>query len=217
MSARRGPERSRASRQPATQVVEIYRDRPRLVVGLLSDTHIPRRMKQLPGAVLDAMAGVDLILHAGDVDDPDALEPLRAIAPVYAVRGNYHFHEFSDGGALLPAVLELDLAGYRVVVTHGHFPGLVGVVLKGLEFALGLLGLSTSVRATRRITRRVARLYPGADVVVFGHTHWAHIEKVRHTLLVNPGSVYPTRKERQTAARMRLGPDEPQVEILKLS
>ena len=71
---------------------------PALVVGLLSDTHVPRRIKRLPKTVLDALAGVDLILHAGDVDDPAALEPLRAIAPVHAVRGNVHLHEFSGGG-----------------------------------------------------------------------------------------------------------------------
>ena len=202
--------------QPATQVVDAFRDRTDLVVGLLSDTHIPHRMARLPGAVLDSMAGADIILHAGDVDDPSALEPLRAIAPVYAVRGNYHFHEFSDGGASLPAVLELDLAGYRVVVTHGHVPGLVGLTVKGLEFAVGLLGPWASAGATRRIVRRVKRLFPGADAVVFGHTHRAHVERVGGTLLVNPGSVCPTRKEGQTVALMKLCPGESQVELVTL-
>ena len=216
MSTRRGGQRQSAASQPATQVVERYNARIDLVVGLLSDTHIPHRMTRLPESLLEAMEGADLILHAGDVDDPDALEPLRAIAPVYAVRGNYHFHEFSDGGASLPAVLELSLAGHRVVATHGHFPGLVGLALKGVEFTIGLLGPWASVGATRRIVRRVTRLYPDADVIVFGHTHKAHIERVGRTLLVNPGSVCPTREEGQTAALLKLGQGEPQVEIVAL-
>lgn len=81
-----------------------------LTIGLLSDTHVPHRLKRLPDTALDALAGVDLILHAGAVDDPAALKPLRDIAPVYTVRGNVHPQDFSDGGAALPAAIELQLA-----------------------------------------------------------------------------------------------------------
>ena len=84
-------------------------------VGLLSDTHIPHRLERLPAPVLDALAGVDLILHAGDVDDPVALEPLRAVAPVHGVRGNVHFQEFSDGGAALQQ-MATGLGEYRSAI-----------------------------------------------------------------------------------------------------
>ena len=56
-----------------------------LTIGLLSDTHIPHRMTQLPQAVLDALVGVDVILHAGDVGELWVLDRLSAIAPVIAV------------------------------------------------------------------------------------------------------------------------------------
>jgi len=144
---------------------------PTLTLGLLSDTHIPHRMKQLPAAALNTLAGADLILHAGDVDDPAALESLREIAPVHAVRGNVHLQDFSDGGAALPTVVELQLAGHRIVLTHGHRPGLLGFWLKGLHVSALRLGLTDNGQLNRRAARRLARLYPGADLVVFGHSH----------------------------------------------
>nr|HID14997.1 metallophosphoesterase [Anaerolineae bacterium] len=187
-----------------------------LTIGLLSDTHIPHRLKRLPDAVLNALAGVDLILHAGDVDDPATLGPLRAIAPVHAVRGNVHLQDLSDGGAMLPSVVELRLAGLRVVLTHGHRPGLLGFCLKGRDMVAQRLGLTDNGHLNRRTVWRLVRLYPEADVIVFGHSHRAHIERVEHTLLVNPGAVCPTRGERPTVARLRLGAGRPQVEIIPL-
>jgi putative phosphoesterase len=189
---------------------------PALTIGLLSDTHIPHRLEKLPDAVLDALAGVDLILHAGDVDDPVALEPLRSIAPVHAVRGNVHLQDFSDGGATLPAVVELQLTGWRVVLTHGHQPGLPGFCLKGLHKIAQWLGLMDNGHLNRCAARRLARLYPAADIIVFGHSHRAYIEQRGRTLLVNPGAVCPTRRERPTVARMRLGTGRPGVEIIPL-
>jgi putative phosphoesterase len=183
-------------------------------VGLLSDTHIPYRLKQLPDAVFDALVGVDLILHAGDVDSPAALESLRNIAPVHAVRGNLHLQDLSSGGAALPPVIELRLAGQQIVLIHGHWPGLLGFFTKGLGVVAQRMGWTDNGQFNRHIVRRLARLYPMADVVVFGHTHRAHVEWSGRTLLVNPGAVCPTRGEQQTVARMRLGRGRPDAEII---
>ena len=105
------------------------------VIGVISDTHGLLR----PEAV-EALRGVELILHAGDVGSPEVLDALQGIAPVVAVRGN------NDKGAWaeeLPAwevaevgvvfiymihdVKEIDLspaaAGFQVVVSgHSHKP-----------------------------------------------------------------------------------------------
>ena len=189
---------------------------PILTVGLLADTHIPHRMKRLPDTVLDALAGVDLILHAGDVDEPAMLDPLRDIAPVHAVRGNFHLQDFSTGGAALPSIIELQLAGQRVVLVHGHRPGLVGFFLKSLDIVAQWLKLTHSGNMNRRIARHLAQLYPTADVIIFGHTHRAHIQWIGHRLLVNPGAVCPAPEAQATVALMRLGAKRPEVKIIPL-
>jgi predicted phosphodiesterase len=145
-----------------------------LTAGLLSDTHIPHRLKRLPSAVLDALNGVDVILHAGDVDDPAALESLRSIAPVHAVRGNFHILDLSDGGSALPVAIKLELAGRRILLTHGHTPGLLGFLGRGLHVMGDCLRLTDNGQANRHIARRLVRDCPQADIIVFGHTHEAY-------------------------------------------
>lgn len=80
------------------------------MIGLIADTHGLVRP-----SVFDALAGVEMILHAGDVGD-GVLEELRAIAPVRAVRGNTD----PTGDPELPDSLDLELHGIRVHVSHGH-------------------------------------------------------------------------------------------------
>jgi uncharacterized protein len=80
------------------------------LIGLISDTHGLVR-----ASVFDALAGVSMILHAGDVGD-GVLAELGAIAPVRAVRGNTDPIDDPD----LPATFALDVAGVTIRVTHGH-------------------------------------------------------------------------------------------------
>jgi uncharacterized protein len=81
-----------------------------LLVGVISDTHGLLRPQALA-----ALRGSDLIIHAGDVGRPEVLEPLRALAPLYVVRGNV------DTGAwahALPATATVDVGGHRIHVLH---------------------------------------------------------------------------------------------------
>jgi len=193
-----------------------FATRSTLDVGLLSDTHVPYRMKELPRTVLDALDGVDLILHAGDVDKPAALDLLRELAPVFAVRGNVHVLDLSTGGASLPASLELCLAGRSVIVTHGSLRGLSSLWFKGRDVILRLLDASEKARFNARVAQRLRALHPCADIIVFGHTHRAFTECVGDTLLVNPGAVCPTLREVPTVARMTLNDDNVQVHVMTL-
>lgn len=188
-----------------------------LTIGLLADTHIPHRLPRLPREVLDALAGVDLILHAGDVDDPAALEPLHAIAPVYAVRGNFHIMDLSDGGASLPERVELHLAGQRLLLIHGHRTGLLGFLVKSIHILALKLGFTDNWRLSQGLARRLAHLYPEWDIIVFGHSHRAYIEQIGSTLLINPGAVCAVRSDQPSVTRLRLGDGEPQIEIIPLS
>jgi uncharacterized protein len=109
--------------------------------------------------VLDAFAGVDHIVHAGDVGSDAVLTGLEALAPVTAVRGNV------DARLLrrLPDTAELELGGACVGVIHGN-------------------------QLSRRSSAVAAARFPGADLVVFGHSHVPSVDRVEKTLAVNPGS-----------------------------
>jgi uncharacterized protein len=81
-----------------------------MLIGVVSDTHGLLRPELLP-----ALAGVDHILHAGDVGDPNILTELSRIAPVTAIRGNVDTH---GPCSLLPATEAIELAGCLIYMLH---------------------------------------------------------------------------------------------------
>jgi uncharacterized protein len=129
-----------------------------MLVGLISDTHGLLR----PEAV-EALLGVEMILHAGDVGGRAVLTELRSVAPVHAVHGNTD--DVGEPG--LAAEIALRLGGLTIHVSHGHE-----------------LGHPTP--------DRLLKVY-SADVIVYGHTHRALIERSGPRLVVNPGAAGPRR------------------------
>ncbi|AEU36979.1 metallophosphoesterase family protein [Granulicella mallensis] len=81
-----------------------------MLVGVLSDTHGLLRPQ-----VLEALAGVEHILHAGDVGDIRILDKLREIAPVTAIRGNV---DTVGPCAELPATEAIELGGHFLYIVH---------------------------------------------------------------------------------------------------
>ena len=79
-------------------------------IGLISDTHGLLRRE-----ALEALAGVEEIIHAGDIGTPEIIEGLRSVAPVHAVRGNNDRGPWADE---LPLRLLLTRMGVRVHVLH---------------------------------------------------------------------------------------------------
>ena len=61
-------------------------------IGLISDTHIPEAGKEIWPEIRSAFAGVDLILHGGDITVGRVLDDLETIAPVLAAQGNHDEH-----------------------------------------------------------------------------------------------------------------------------
>jgi len=161
-------------------------------IGLLSDTHVPYRAPEIPSAVVEALRGVDLIIHAGDVDEPWALAPLEALAPVYAVRGNYHILDRSSAGVSLPVSLELDVGGFHIAVNHGYNIGPQAVFWKVLNAFRNLLGLWEFPAYEAAIARALLQRFPAADIIVFGHTHRFYEAFWGETLLINPGAALRT-------------------------
>src|SRR5947209_6368612 len=81
-----------------------------MIVGLISDTH-----GLLRDEALAALAGSDLIIHAGDVGKPEILERLRALAPVTAVRGNVDKDAWAS---VLPETAVAEAGPARIFVLH---------------------------------------------------------------------------------------------------
>ena len=150
------------------------------LIGVISDTHGLLRPE-----ALEALQGVDLILHAGDVGSADVLETLKAIAPVVAVRGN------NDKGAwanelpnwevaevgtiyiyMIHDLKEIDLnptaAGFQVVVSgHSHKPL--------VEERRGVLYLNPGSAGPRRFSLPISV----ARLKVSGETVSAELVKLR--------------------------------------
>ena len=127
-------------------------------IGVVSDTH-----GHLDPQVLAEFAGVDHIIHAGDIMDAATLEELSAVAPVTAVAGNM------DDGKLgkLPREVAGKVGGVRFIVGHKRKR-----LLKRL--ALGKIdGVGK---------------HDSPDLVVCGHDHLPAVEWVDGTLFLNPGS-----------------------------
>ncbi len=153
-------------------------------VGIVSDTHGLLRPE-----VFTAFAGVDHILHAGDVGPVDLLVELEAVAPVTAVWGN------TDGWEVrgrVPEVARVELAGVRVLVVHGMQVG-------------------------SPTPQSVVEAYPDADLVVFGHSHRPVVERVGEVLAVNPGSAGPRRfRDPVTVALAELSPGRTSARLVEL-
>lgn len=130
-------------------------------VLVIADTHTRGGKRPLPEGAWPYIETADHVLHAGDVCDPALLDALAGFAPVTAVAGNCDGHDVRAWGA--PESVELELGGVRVALVH-----------------------DSGARAGRRA--RMARRFPGARVVVYGHSHLPLVEDHDGLLLVNPGS-----------------------------
>jgi putative phosphoesterase len=124
-------------------------------LGVISDTHGLLRPE-----VFDVFKEIDHVLHCGDVGKWDVLVELQTLASVTAVYGNT-----DDLGirSKLPQLAELELDGFRLVVTHGD-----------------QLGSPTPAK--------LHEAFPDAEIILYGHTHKPLLELVDKTVTVmNPG------------------------------
>jgi putative phosphoesterase len=144
------------------------------MIAILADTHMPKGARRLPPRCVELVSAAAAVIHAGDFFAPAALEELKDLCPrVHAVHGNV------DEPALqraLPLTLELELGDRSLAVIHDAGP------------ARGRLA-------------RLRRRFPGADAVVFGHSHLPLHEEEDGFQIFNPGS--PT--ERRRAPRPSMG------------
>jgi uncharacterized protein len=135
----------------------------------MSDTHVPKRARDLPAPLWRAVDAADVVVHAGDWVCVDLLDALEARA--HRVIGVYGNNDGPPLRARLPEVARVELDGLRLAVVHETGPA------AGRE-------------------RRCDARYGDTDVLVFGHSHipWDSVTPAGLRLL-NPGS--PTDRRRQ--------------------
>jgi putative phosphoesterase len=138
-------------------------------IGLIADTH-----GLLRPDVHRALAGVEAILHAGDVGGSGILDELALIAPVHAVAGNTD----PPGDSRLPASRVHTVGDISIHVSHGHELG------------------------APKPAALLAR-YAG-DVVVYGHTHAPLIVRAGERLVVNPGAAGAARFDHRPSVALLL-------------
>jgi putative phosphoesterase len=185
-----------------------------LRIGVLADTHIPYNLPRLPKQVFAIFDQVDLILHAGDLDEEEVLTELNHIAPTMAVRGNPHLRYGTLGSPHLPKAIHLNLFGHRLVLIHGR-PRLV---LGFLDKVRAYLFRRTNEDLNRDLIAGYQQAFPTADVVVFGHSHRACVQWVGHTLFFNPGAVCRTRREpNPSVGLLTIGPTGVEADIIPLT
>ena len=127
-------------------------------IGVISDTHV-KTLCEIPAPIHTALAGVDLIVHAGDFTERAVLEELRTLGTVKAVYGNMDSGELKG---ILPQKALFIVNGKKVGLTHGSG---------------GPWGM----------TSRIRKMFTNADIIIYGHSHEAQNQFIRGSLLFNPG------------------------------
>jgi hypothetical protein len=160
-------------------------------LGVISDTHgffHPR--------IPEAFAGVEKIIHAGDLGGKDVYEKLTRIAPVIMVRGNHEPDEI-PGSLMDPSTIMLE--GRKVLLTHR----LITMTWEYFKDALSHFD--------------PLPFFPEVDLVIFGHAHYPVWDKVQEMYFLNPGYAGPDpRESHPTAALLEITHDQVDARIINL-
>jgi hypothetical protein len=171
------------------ELVREGEDDETIVIGLISDTHIPTRAKAVPPEVFKIFENASYIIHAGDFVQLSVAEELERIAPVVGVQGNM------DPVAVrmkYPRVNALEAHGWKIGVVHDGIPALRSGRLKKL--------------AERDF-----------DVLIFGHSHRGSVKEEDGILYVNPGSPTQPLFSRASVGILRVSRGKVEAEIVILN
>lgn len=155
---------------------------------------MPGERRTLWDEVRTAFAGVDLILHGGDIVVPMVLDWLEEIAPVLAAQGN---NDIGWADRRMASVQLLDVAGWRLAMVHDMEPE------------------DRPIEQLRQLYLRNEH----ADIIVTGHTHFERLDYRDEVLQINPGSpIYPhlTSTRLGTVATLDVERDRLEAKIVRL-
>jgi len=152
---------------------------------VLSDTHVGDRARKLDPGLLKAITDLqpETILHCGDACRRSTITELEKIAPVWNVQGNRDWFQAHNA----PMDLQFEINGVKIVIAHGH--------LNMWQYLLDHFKLlvTLSLPYYPFFRNRLARKYPEADLILYGHTHTAADDRVGSQRLINVGAGYPNR------------------------
>jgi uncharacterized protein len=140
-------------------------------ITVLSDTHMPRRGKGFPEALVKDMEESELIIHAGDFQTSEIYNSLSEYGELTGVVGNVDGEELKR---ILPKKKILEVHGIKIGIVHGDGKG-----------------KTTEKRADEAFSNE------DVDIIIFGHSHIPYLRYHQGVLLFNPGS--PTDRRRQPA------------------
>lgn len=131
-------------------------------IGVVSDTHIPKQAEQLPEELLEQLAKVDFIIHAGDFENLDTLKDLRRINRVVAVSGSM---DVSKVKKELSPRETLNVDHFKIGIVHGWGD-------------------------PHSLPKRMLEEFKSdnVDCVIFGHSHQVVNQTMDGVLMFNPGS-----------------------------
>ncbi|MBP2046486.1 metallophosphoesterase [Methanobacterium aggregans] len=160
-----------------------------MLIGVISDTHIPERASEIPETVFKTFENVDMILHAGDLVSLDVIDALKEIAPMKCVQGNmdrmYHME--------LPESEVMEVEGFKIGLNHGEvYPRGDTQQLKYIAMELGV------------------------EILITGHTHWSFIKDLGGVLLLNPGSPTVPRLSDPSVMLLEIENQKIDTEIIKI-
>jgi putative phosphoesterase len=180
-------------------------------IGVISDTHIPSAGPEPPAEVIKAFEGVDLILHAGHANVVSCIEWLERIAPV---RSTESWVEGSGESWTRNVRIEVfEFEGHTIGMAHE-------LILRNLPDDVLPGAIERYFPAGQSLAAALAEIFgKPVDVVVFGYTHQAMVERHDGVLLVNPGS--PSLVGQQvrlgTVAILELGEGAAEAHVVQLA
>lgn len=167
-------------------VREAETNEEKIIIGVISDTHIPTRANAIPAEVFKIFENASYIIHAGDFVELSVAEELKKIAPVVAVQGNMDPISVREK---YPKVNTLEVLGWKIGVAHNGVP---------------------SLRSSR--LKKLAK-QNDFDVLIFGHSHKGSVGVEDGVLYINPGSPTQPLLSEASVAVLKVSKGKVEVEI----
>jgi len=179
----------------------IKTEKDELLVGVISDTHVPTRTSKIPETVIADLKKrkIDYLFHLGDfssIETYNELIQLFGKDKLIAVKGNMDFDK--ELKAVLPDKLEFEIFGHKILMLHGM--GGPNMIIK-------------------RLMKKLDLANSNYDLIIFGHTHRPVNEKHDGILFFNPGTTTPIDNKFTVISSygyLKISKDKIEPEIIKL-